>query len=243
MLGKWIVELGELSGATRADVRAVKSFLSRHTDKVRLAYARYASEFPRSCVFIGSTNDNAYLKDPSGGRRFWPVKCRVKGTINIERLRSEVDQLWAEAYDLYREMRRKAGDGRLPLWLADEDAQKIAKKLQASRTIDTAEDALTGEIEEWLNKPDDNGAQRRRTCLREVWEVCLMRDRDHYSNREANSLGVVMRSIPGWEAAGERQCFGGFGQQWAFVRAGAEDAATDDGSSDAADGEEEVREG
>lgn len=213
MQGCWIVEMGELTGLAKADVRRAKSFLSRHTDKARLAYARRAREFPRACIFIGSTNDQAYLKDPSGGRRFLPVACRVEGTIDIERLRGEIDQLWAEAVHLYRQMRKAQPTGRLPLWLSDGAARATARTLQASRTIDTADDMLSGQIEAWLNK-----AEKAKVCLREVWEVCLGRDLDSYTNAWAATLGQIMRSLPGWEATGTREVFDGYGQQRAFQR-------------------------
>jgi hypothetical protein len=97
MQGAWIMEIPELSGFSRADVRAIKAFISRQKDRARLAYARRAGEFPRQCIFIGSTNDREYLKDDTGGRRFWPMLCtrrrdrhRPPGTANV-------DQLWAEA--------------------------------------------------------------------------------------------------------------------------------------------------
>ena len=213
MQGCWIVELGELTGLAKADVRRVKSFLSRHTDKARLAYARRAREFPRACIFIGSTNDQAYLKDPTGGRRFLPVACKVTGTIDIERLRGEIGQLWAEAVHFYREMRDAQPVGRLPLWLSDEAARETARTLQASRTIDTADDMLTGQIEDWLNKTNKD-----RVCLREVWEVALCRDLDAYTNAWAAALGQIMRSLPDWEAKGTRESFEGYGQQRVFVR-------------------------
>lgn len=213
MQGCWIVELGELTGLAKADVRRVKSFLTRHTDKARLAYARRAREFPRACIFIGSTNDQAYLKDPTGGRRFLPVACKVNGTIDIERLRCEIGQLWAEAVHLYREMRDAQPTGRLPLWLSDEAARETARTLQASRTIDTADDMLSGQIEDWLFKNNKD-----RVCLREVWEVALLRDLDTYTNTWAAALGQIMRSLPDWVATGTRESFPGYGQQRAFVR-------------------------
>ena len=73
---KWIVELAEMETASRAETQALKAFLTRQTDRVRMAYARNAQEFPRTCIFIGTINPdkaNGYLKDTTGNRRFWPV--------------------------------------------------------------------------------------------------------------------------------------------------------------------------
>lgn len=104
MQGAWIMEIPELSGFNRGDVRSIKAFISRQKDRARLAYARRAGSFPRQCIFIGSTNDKEYLKDDTGGRRFWPMLCTA-AEIDIAGLEANVDQLWAEALVLYKAMR------------------------------------------------------------------------------------------------------------------------------------------
>lgn len=91
--GKWITELGELSALSRHELQAVKAFLTRKVDSYRASYARRAKDWPRRCVFAGSTNDEEYLKDEEN-RRFWPVKT---GNIDLVALREDRDQLWAEA--------------------------------------------------------------------------------------------------------------------------------------------------
>ncbi|WP_095011908.1 virulence-associated E family protein [Tsuneonella mangrovi] len=88
----WIMEIPELSGFNRADVRAIKAFISRQEDRARLAYAKRVSEFPMQCVFIGSTNDREYLKDDTGGRRFWPVHCTLD-SVNFAAFGKNVDQI------------------------------------------------------------------------------------------------------------------------------------------------------
>ncbi len=92
--GKWIVELPELVGLTRSDVKTVKQFITKTTDRGRPAFARAVEELPRRCIMIGTTNDADYLQDPTGNRRFWPV---VTGKIDQDALRRDRDQLWAEA--------------------------------------------------------------------------------------------------------------------------------------------------
>ena len=92
--GKWLIECAELGGMRRAEIDRVKALLSRQTDRGRLAYDRITSEVPRQCIFIGTTNDTEYLKDTTGNRRFWPVKV---GRVDIEALKRDRDQLWAEA--------------------------------------------------------------------------------------------------------------------------------------------------
>lgn len=92
--GKWIIELPELSGMKKAEVESVKANMARTSDRARGAYGRIAEEIARSFVFAGTTNSDKYLSDPTGNRRFWPVKV---GTIDLAALKRDRDQLWAEA--------------------------------------------------------------------------------------------------------------------------------------------------
>lgn len=94
LTGKWIVEAGELKGMRKGEIEHVKALLSRPIDRARLAYDRMPVERPRQCVFFGTTNARQYLRDPSGNRRFWPVKIKV---FNLKTLKRDRDQLWAEA--------------------------------------------------------------------------------------------------------------------------------------------------
>jgi hypothetical protein len=92
--GRWIVEVAELSGIRHVDIEHLKAQISRQVDRGRLAYDRMVSEARRQCVFVGTTNSVEYLRDPTGNRRFWPV--RVK-RLDTDALRRDRDQLWAEA--------------------------------------------------------------------------------------------------------------------------------------------------
>jgi predicted P-loop ATPase len=90
--GVWILEIAELEGISRADTAKVKAFASRSDDNARPAYARFKEKRPRQTIFIGTTNDDKYLRDMTGNRRFWPVKI---GQIDLEALARDRDQLWA----------------------------------------------------------------------------------------------------------------------------------------------------
>ncbi len=92
--GVFIYEIGELSGMTRSEIEATKNFITSAVDRYRTSYARRAADVPRQVVFAGTTNAHAYLNDSTGARRFHPVTC---GLINLEALRRDRDQLWAEA--------------------------------------------------------------------------------------------------------------------------------------------------
>jgi predicted P-loop ATPase len=98
LAGKWIIELGELDNIARPDVSRIKSFMSRECDWYRPPYERRAIDQPRQCVFAGTVNHKEYLRDETGGRRFWPIVCSL---INIEGLAASRDQLWAEARHRY----------------------------------------------------------------------------------------------------------------------------------------------
>lgn len=120
--GVWIVEIAELHSVAKADASAIKAFLSRTADRFRLPYARRSSTILRQCVFAATVNpEGGYLKDPTGGRRFWPVTCTA---IALPPLREDRDQLWAEAVHAYQ--------GRESWWL-DSDEELLAGMEQSQR--------------------------------------------------------------------------------------------------------------
>lgn len=97
--GKLIIEISEFHSFLRADPAAVKACVTRRTDRYRAPYARRPADYPRQCIFCGSINEDSYLNDPTGARRFWPVKI---GNIDLGRIRENRDQLFAEAVKMYK---------------------------------------------------------------------------------------------------------------------------------------------
>lgn len=99
--GMWIVEFSELDAISRVESSRMKQHISARYDVYRPSYGKRSIKVPRQNVFAASCNPEQYLKDETGARRFWPVLCGA--TIDIDALRNDVDQLWAEALHLYRQ--------------------------------------------------------------------------------------------------------------------------------------------
>jgi predicted P-loop ATPase len=134
---KWLIELSELAGFGKKEQESIKAFLSERKDEIRLPYGKLPEEFPRQCVFIGTTNKSEYLQDESGNRRYWPV--RVGARVKVKKLLKLRNQLFAEAYFRYKL-------GEKQLWLQG-DAEEQAKDYQKSRV---EKDILSDKIELFL---------------------------------------------------------------------------------------------
>lgn len=189
--GAWIIEVSELAGFKKADVESLKAFISRKTDRVRLAYARLTEDFPRQGIFIGTLNpegDNTYLFDETGGRRFWPVTCSKIDHAGFKLIR---EQLFAEAAVKYAEKKE--------LYLTNVFAIKRARDVQDNRKP----------IHPWIELLSELIRGKDRLTIVEILNfVGIPRERqDHFTTIKA---GRIMKEL-GWvrqrEGHGERRYF------------------------------------
>jgi predicted P-loop ATPase len=184
--GVWIMELAELSTLTRSDIAAAKAYLSRKADHYRPPYGRYVINKPRETIFGGTTNDQEYLNDTTGGRRFWPA---TSGNIDIDALQHDRDQLWAEALAAFR------ADAKW--WITDDETKAAAKIEQAARAkTDVWDDRIAEILHEKLQRAAAN--QRvafvtRAEILREIG----IKDADQTHSHAFRVSDCLVRA--GWE--------------------------------------------
>lgn len=93
--GVTVYEMGELDALNRAEITRIKQFISSQEDRFRASFDRRPKDYPRQVVFIGTTNEDHYLIDPTGNRRFWPVQ--VTRQIDLAWLQANREQMFAEA--------------------------------------------------------------------------------------------------------------------------------------------------
>lgn len=229
--GAWIIEMAELSGLKKAEVETIKHFISKREDQFRPAYGRTVETYKRQCVFFGTTNKDDFLRDPTGNRRFLPIDVRpefVTKSVPEDLTEEEIDQIWAEAYKLYR-----AGE---PLYMTGEE--DVIAKIEQHKHSET--DERKGVIEEYLNKkyPDnwnDMGLYDRRhwledplsqngtipkdfVCVAEIWCECLGKDKTDMSRYNTREVNEILRSLPEWEYINSTKNFSIYGKQKYYKR-------------------------
>jgi putative DNA primase/helicase len=187
--GKWGLEIAELDAFHKAEVTALKHFFSQQIDRFRPAYGRVAQDHPRQTVFWASTNQDVYLRDYTGNRRFWPLYCTV---VNAQWVKNNRDQLWAEAVHLYNQGYR---------WWVSRDTKEnelewaVVTEVQDSRL---QRDPWEDKLAPWL----DSKVKPYLTTT-EILEDCIGLDSGHIQQAHMNRLGPIMRSL-GWRNVRER---------------------------------------
>jgi predicted P-loop ATPase len=189
--GAWIIEIPELDSMGRVDVSKVKSFISRSSDRFRPPYGKRLIDSPRQCVFAGSVNHSAYLRDETGARRFWPVACE---RILIEELKRDRDQVWAEATAQYRKGQ--------PWWLDTPELVVAASQEQASRYESDPWEEL---VARWIE-------DRPSVSIEEALRECIRKEQASWTQADKNRLARCLTAL-GWERfkSGPRA-----GRQWRY---------------------------
>ena len=123
--GKWLIEWAELDSMKRSENTAIKAFITERSDTYRPPYGKVAKTFPRTNVFSGTTNDDEFLTDATGDRRYHVV---VSDNVDVEGIERDRGQLFAEAVHLYR-----AG---VPWWLTAEQEGERAAANARFRQVD-----------------------------------------------------------------------------------------------------------
>jgi len=136
----WIVDMVELGAMKYADMETIKGLITTRTDTFRMPYGRAATDRPRRFVMVGTTNTGDYLRDDTGNRRYWPIKCN--GAINLQWISENCAQIWAEALHCYM-----ANE----VWWEDLDSP-TASATRAEQAARVAEDPWADVLEMVLHK-------------------------------------------------------------------------------------------
>ena len=234
--GKWIVEVAELAAAKKSEQESIKNFVSKQTDSYRQAYAHYTQDYPRQCVFFGTTNDPEPLHDPTGARRFWTIEVEGFERGVLTGLEEERDQLWAEAKQRYH-------DGET-LWLDDDAVNAEAVALQDHYTV---HDEMEASILEYLDRrlpgnwynlsvedrrdfihgdalssyaDEDLTLVRDVICVQEIRVELCGQDptRGGSDEKLSRRIGAILNRLPGWKRAVGQRRIPGHGKQRYYTR-------------------------
>ena len=234
--GSWVIELGELAPTFKNENEIVKAFISRASDRFRSPYGRRTEEYPRQCVFAGSTNNLMFLKDRTGNRRFWPITGdKDRKTANSWDITDEeIDQIWAEAFYYWLEGESLVLEGAV----AEEAMRVQMSHTEGGELMGLIEEYLSmrlpadwenyelHERREYIREYDETEASgfrlRERVCPLEIWCELLEGDRKNLLNAKAREIMDVLQAIPGWvpytNGTGKIRFGKLYGPQRAFVR-------------------------
>lgn len=222
----WLIELAELTALKPKALNNFKQILSSPVDLIREPYDKEPVYRPRRSIFIGTTNNNNFLLDTTGNRRFWAIKVTGNTNNSIFNLTQfEVDQIWAEAKHRY--------DSHEPLYLAE----KYEKELSASLIEHCDENPYIGAIEEflsrklpenwdtlsipqrivWLDSGEIGTVTRTQVCVSEIWQECLKQDITKRKRSDSDLIVQALKSIK-WTRVPSTHHIPQYGTQGTFTK-------------------------
>ena len=212
--GVWIMEVGELAGMRKAEAETIKLYISKQVDRFRPAYGRRMQEFPRQCVFIGTTNETQFLRDTTGNRRFWVVDTPNKPSHNMwdELTPEKIKQIWAEAVEIYN-----AGE---KLYLPA-SLENIAREVQECYEEENPRAGIVAEYLEkllpsnwddmdsytrraWLESAEQGTVKRTTVCTLEIWAEAFGGNPDRIDRYAIKEIRDIMAGISGWNHQGNK---------------------------------------
>lgn len=174
--GKWLYEISELGALARSEASKQKSFLSRQIDEFRPVYGRREIRSPRQLVFAGTTNEQGWNKDATGGRRFWPVECQIE--VNHIGITEARNQLFAEAMIAFL-----AGER---FWPTSEEQAKIFDPVQIKRV---APDAILDLLHDWVHEQIKPFSMADAAC------DCLKMDAGKITRDVQTRIGIALKKL------------------------------------------------
>lgn len=214
VLGVWIVEVGELAGMRKAEVETIKLYISKQVDRFRPAYGRRIQEFPRQCIFIGTTNEEQFLRDVEN-RRFWVVETpnEPSGDLWDALTDDVVRQIWAEAVELYKKGEK--------LYLP-RSIEKMAREVQERYAEENPRAGIVAEYLDrllpedwdqkdpyerraWLENCSDGTVKRTTVCTMEIWVEALGGNPDKLDAYASKEIRNILAKLPEWKNQGNKQ--------------------------------------
>ena len=229
VMGVWLMEVGELAGMRKAEAETIKLYISKQTDRFRPAYGRRLQEFPRQCIFIGTTNETQFLRDTTGNRRFWVVDTPNTPAKDMweDLTPATVRLIWAEAVEIYRNGEK--------LYLSRE-LEKIAREVQEAYEEENPKAGIVADYldrllpegwetqdiytrRQWLETDAQGTTRRTSVCTLEIWAEALNGNPDKLDRYAAKEIRDIMAGLPEWRHQGnKRVTVGPYGRQRYYER-------------------------
>jgi putative DNA primase/helicase len=233
--GVWLLELGELAGLKKAEVEVIKHFITKQSDRFRVAYGRRPETFFRQCVFFGSTNKIGFLTDTTGNRRFWPLSCTKKyqhGELNINQIWAEAVQLYLKGEHLYLDeileldatnVQHKHSEIDDRIGLVEKYLETLLPENWDLMSVFERISYLAGSASDEIDPNYEPGTViRNKVCVAEIWREVLKGDVKDMTTNNTKFIHAIMDNVTGWERAGNKK-FSIYGYQRAYTRIGTSD--------------------